>query len=34
MMPEWLGEYMSNLLAAGGKFFESTGGYLLPKARL
>ena len=33
MMPTWLGTYMSDLLAAGGKFFESAGGFALPKAR-
>lgn len=33
LMPNWLGDYMSDLLAKGGKFFEGIGGYTLPKAR-
>jgi hypothetical protein len=30
---EWLGENIADVMARGGKFFDETGGYTLPKAR-
>ncbi|KAF2824723.1 NAD(P)-binding protein [Ophiobolus disseminans] len=33
LIPEWLGEDITDVMAKGGKFFDDMGGYTLPKAR-